>query len=47
MHIYLKGYYGYRNIGDEVLLLGVLRYLQDELAVTHVTLEADDPVWMQ
>jgi polysaccharide pyruvyl transferase WcaK-like protein len=42
MRVYLKGYYGYRNLGDEILLLGVLRYLQDQYQVTDVTIEADD-----
>ncbi len=47
MHVYLKGYYGYKNIGDEILLLGLIDYLHEQLGVTSVTLEAADPAWMK
>ncbi len=43
MKVYLKGYYGYRNIGDEVLLLWVIHYLAQEKNITHITLETDNP----
>ncbi len=43
MKIYLKGYYGYHNIGDEVLLLWVIRYLEQEKNITHIILETDNP----
>ena len=38
MRIYLKGYYGYKNFGDELLLFGVIeeifsRYKVEELII--------------
>lgn len=38
----LKWYYGYKNFGDEVLLLGVIPYLFQQYTLTHLYIEAAD-----
>lgn len=46
--VYLKGYYGHQNLGDEILLFGVLQYLRDNQSIKYVTIECDDQIdWME
>ena len=42
MKVYLKWYYGYQNLWDEILLFGVIQYLYDQMNVTHIILEVQD-----
>jgi len=42
---YLKGYYGYKNFGDELLWLGVIRYLFTHYPLEKLYIEVDDPDW--
>lgn len=42
MRAYLKGYYWYQNLGDEILLFGVLQYCYEKLAITDCVIECDD-----
>jgi polysaccharide pyruvyl transferase WcaK-like protein len=46
MHYYLKWYYGYKNFGDELLLLWVLKYLVQEMQMKECTIETPDPKWL-
>ena len=39
MKIYLKGYYGYKNFGDELLLFGVIKEIFFRYAVEHLVIE--------
>ena len=39
MKIYLKGYYGYKNFGDELLLFGVIKEIFSRYAVEHLVIE--------
>lgn len=43
----LKWYYGYKNFGDEVLLLWVIPYLFQNYPLTHLYIEAADTVWLK
>ena len=39
MKIYLKGYYGYKNFGDELLLFGVIKEIFFRYAAEPLVLE--------
>ena len=39
MKIYLKGYYGYKNFGDELMLFGVIKEIFSRYAVEHLVIE--------
>lgn len=46
MEYYLKGYYGYKNLGDELLLFGVLSWLANEGEAKKIVIESGDPIWL-
>lgn len=46
MQYYLKGYYGYKNLGDELLLFGVLGRLATEWDAEKIVIESGDPIWL-
>jgi polysaccharide pyruvyl transferase WcaK-like protein len=46
MQYYLKGYYGYKNLGDELLLFWVLAWLSNEWNATKIVIESGDPIWL-
>lgn len=46
-HGYLKGYYGYKNYGDELLALGIIPYLFDRYPLEELVVEVDDVEWFQ
>ena len=39
MKIYLKGYYGYKNFGDELLLFGVIKEIFSRYSVEHLVID--------
>lgn len=43
----LKGYYGYKNFGDEVLLLWVIPYLFSTFGIDTLEIEVADVGWME
>lgn len=43
----LKWYYGYKNFGDEVLLLWVIPYVFKNYPLTHLYIESADTVWLK
>lgn len=47
MKAYLKGYYGYKNLGDELLFFGVVRYLVDKCGLIDLTVEVGDKKWFK
>ena len=47
MKIYLKGYYGYKNFGDELLLFGVIKEVFSRYAVEHLVIEVGNRLWMK
>ncbi len=47
MDAYLKGYYGYRNYGDELLFFGVIRQLFTRYPLTKLYVEVGDKGWME
>ena len=44
---FLKGYYGYKNFGDELLLLGVISYITQQYALDELVIEAGDPIRLE
>lgn len=44
---FLKCYYGYRNLWDEILFFWVLSYLQSNLDIKRVTVQVGDKAFMQ
>ena len=47
MKIYLKGYYGYKNFGDELLLFGVIKEIFSRYPVEHLVIEVGNRLWMK
>jgi len=47
MEGYLRGYYGYKNFGDELLFFGVIRHLFVKYPLTKLFVEVGDVSWME
>ena len=47
MKLYLVGYYGYKNIWDELLLLWLLSYFNDLYNPTSISVKSWDVKWLQ
>jgi hypothetical protein len=47
MEGYLRGYYGYRNFGDELLFFGVAKRLFAKYPLTKLFIEVGDKSWME
>lgn len=47
MNYYLKGYYGYKNFGDELLLLWLLPWLFARYTIEKLYIECDDVVRLE
>ena len=47
MKIYLKGYYGYKNFGDELLLFGVIKEIFSRYTVEHLVIEVGNHLWIE
>jgi hypothetical protein len=47
MEAYLRGYYGYRNFGDELLFFGVVKQLFARYSITKLFVEVGDKHWME
>jgi polysaccharide pyruvyl transferase WcaK-like protein len=46
MNAFLKWYYGYKNLWDEILMFGVIRYCFDILKIEKLTIEVKNKPWM-
>jgi hypothetical protein len=46
MKIYLKGYYGYKNFGDELLLFGVIKEIFSRYPVERLVIEVGNHLGM-
>jgi len=46
MIIYIKGYYWYKNLGDELLLFWVLKRVSQKFDATKILIEAGDVTWL-
>ena len=47
MQIYLKGYYGYQNFWDEMLLFGVIEKIFSDYQVEQLVIEIGDLEWIK
>jgi hypothetical protein len=47
MKIYLKGYYGYKNFGDELLLFGVIKEIFSRYPIEHLLIEVGNRLWIE
>jgi len=47
MQIYLKGYYGYQNFWDEMLLFGVIEKIFSDYQVEQLVIEVGDLEWIK
>lgn len=47
MQIYLKGYYGYQNFWDEMLLFGVIERIFSDYQVEQLVIEVGDLEWIK
>lgn len=45
--MYLKGYYGYKNFWDEILLLWLLPWIQEQFTPSRLVIETWDVEWLQ
>jgi polysaccharide pyruvyl transferase WcaK-like protein len=44
--IYLRGYYGYKNFGDELLFFGIIDRIANEYKTKNIYVEVGDITWM-
>jgi len=47
MKAYLKWFYGYRNFGDELLLLGVIKRIFSNYEIKELVIESGDKTWLE
>jgi polysaccharide pyruvyl transferase WcaK-like protein len=47
MHILVKGYYGYKNLGDELILFSVLNRIEETLKPDQISLISGNPEWLE
>ena len=47
MEAYLRGYYGYRNFGDELLFFGVIKQIYTRYPITKLYVEVGNVSWME
>lgn len=40
---YLRGYYGYKNFGDEIIFFGIVKWIIDTHTVERLYVETEDP----
>ncbi|MCX6823132.1 MAG: polysaccharide pyruvyl transferase family protein [candidate division SR1 bacterium] len=43
---YLRGYYGYKNFGDELLFFGIIKWIFANYTLEKLLVEVEDPQWM-
>ncbi|MEI7562799.1 MAG: hypothetical protein WCJ39_03680 [bacterium] len=46
MDAYLRGYYGYKNFGDEMLFFGVIKHIIESYHIDKLYVEVEDENWM-
>ena len=47
MHILVKGYYGFKNLGDELILFPLLSWIEENYHPDQISLLCGDPRWME
>jgi len=43
----IKGYYGYKNLGDELILFSLLTWIEETFHPDQISLIAGDPIWLE
>lgn len=46
MDWFLKWYYWYKNLGDEILLFWVIKYIFDNFDISKLFIQAQDKIWL-
>ncbi|MFA5748403.1 MAG: hypothetical protein WC872_04835, partial [Candidatus Absconditabacterales bacterium] len=44
---YLRGYYGYKNFGDEILFFGLVKFIFSNYDVSKLYVEVGNKNWME
>ncbi|MCF7834791.1 polysaccharide pyruvyl transferase family protein [Candidatus Gracilibacteria bacterium] len=47
MEAFLKGFYGYKNFGDEMLFFGLINWIDQNYDISKLTVEVGDKSWME
>ena len=46
MHILVKGYYGFKNLGDELILFSLLSWIEDAYHPHTISIACGEPEWL-
>jgi polysaccharide pyruvyl transferase WcaK-like protein len=47
MHVLVKGYYGFKNLGDELILFSLLNWIEETLQPDQISLISGNPQWLE
>jgi polysaccharide pyruvyl transferase WcaK-like protein len=47
MHLLIKGYYGYKNLGDELILFSLITWVEETFHPDQISLIAGNPLRLE